>query len=208
MKREEIKAIFADATDEQIDKIMNINGADVEKFKTKVTNLENDAKANKEAMDKLSTELEALKTSGASDAEYKAKYEALVAENDAKQKQAEADRIAKEKADNVASRFATVVGDKEFSHDAIKSAYLAKFGEALEDKAYEGKSDADIFHALTKDDASAFKGVVVTKLAGGANRGGATSKYASRDEIIAIKDGTTRRAEMLAHPQFFPELTN
>ena len=41
MKREEIKAIFADATDEQLDKIMSINGADVEKYKSKVTALEN-----------------------------------------------------------------------------------------------------------------------------------------------------------------------
>ena len=167
MKRDEIKAIFADATDEQIDKVMSINGADVEKYKSKVTALETEAKEKKEAFDKLTTEFDALKQAGASDAEYKAKYEALVAENDAKAKQAEAEKIAKEKADNIANRFNAVVGDKEFSHDAIKSAYLAKFTEALADKANEGKSDADIFHALTKDDAVAFKGVKAVKLAGG-----------------------------------------
>ena len=79
MKREEIKAIFTDATDEQLDKIMSINGADVEKYKSKVTALETEAKEKKEAFDKLTTEFNALKQSGASDAEYKAKYEALVA---------------------------------------------------------------------------------------------------------------------------------
>ena len=41
MKREEIKAIFADATDEQLDKVMSIKGADVEKYKNKVASLEN-----------------------------------------------------------------------------------------------------------------------------------------------------------------------
>ena len=167
MKREEIKAIFADATDEQIDKIMSMHGADLEKVKAKVTALEADVKDKKDAFDKLSTELDALKTAGASDAEYKAKYEALVAENDAKQKQEEADRIAKEKAENIANRFSAVLGDKKFSHDAIKDAYLAKFTNALAEKENEGKSDADIFHALTKDDSTAFMGVTVTKLAGG-----------------------------------------
>ena len=84
MKREEIKAIFPDATDEQLDKIMSMHGADVEKYKGKVTALEADVKTQKEAVGKLTTDFEALKASGASDAEYKAKYEALVAENDAK----------------------------------------------------------------------------------------------------------------------------
>lgn len=193
MKREEIKAIFADATDEQIDKIMNLHGTDVEKYKGKVTALEADAKTKKEAFDKLSTEFEALKTAGASDAEYKAKYEALVAENDAKAKQAEAERLAKEKADNIANRFTAVIGDKQFSHDAIKAAYLDKFTKALEDKAYEGKSDTDIFHALTKDDAEAFKGVTTVRLAGGANRGNAGKAYSSKAEILAITDRTERR---------------
>ena len=31
MKREEIKSIFADATDEQLKTVMDLNGADVEK---------------------------------------------------------------------------------------------------------------------------------------------------------------------------------
>ncbi len=202
MKREEIKAIFADATDEQLDKIMSINGADVEKYKSKVTALEANAKESKVAFDKLTTEFDALKQAGASDAEYKAKYEALVAENEAKAKRAEAEKIAKEKADNIANRFNAVVGDKEFSHDAIKSAYLAKFTEALADKANEGKSDADIFHALTKDDAVAFKGVTAVKLAGGS---AATSgkTYSSKEEIMKIKDATERQNAIRDNAQLF-----
>ena len=167
MKREEIKAIFADATDEQLKAIMDLNGSDVEKAKSKVTALEAELKEKKADFEKLNTEFEALKTANASGEDWKAKFEALQAENDAKAKQAEADRILAEKAEALNKRFETVVGDKKFSHDAIKADYLKKFGEAIELDENKSKSDADIFHELTKDDASAFAGVQAVKLAGG-----------------------------------------
>lgn len=167
MKREEIKAIFPDASDEQLKSVLDINGADVEKVKAKVTDLENKAKENKEAFDKLNTEFEALKTANASGEDWKAKFEALKADNDAKEKQAEADRILAEKNENINNRFSAVLGEKKFSHEAIKADYLKKFTEALELKENQGRSDADIFHELTKDDKTAFEGVTAIKLAGG-----------------------------------------
>lgn len=170
MKREELKAI-AELTDEQLDKIMAINGADVEKVKSKVTALEADLKQAKEANDKINTEFEALKSSNAGAEEYKSKYEALVAENEAKAKQAEADRIAKEKAESLDKRFDAVVGEKKFSHEAIRADYRRKFENALADKENEGKSDADVFHALSKDDATAFTGVTAVRLQGGRSMG-------------------------------------
>ena len=171
MKREEIKTILPESTDEQLKSIMDLNGADVEKAKSKATALEAELKDKKADFDKLNGELEALKASNASGEEWKTKYEAIVAENEAKAKQAEADRILKEKQENVLNRFNAVVGDKKFSHDAVKADYLKKFGDALENKDFEGKSDADVFHALTKDDASAFVGVTPVKLAGGTPQG-------------------------------------
>lgn len=206
MKREEIKAIFPDATDEQLSKILDINGADVEKVKAKVTALEADIKDKKDAFDKLNTEFESLKSSNAGAEEYKSKYEALVAENAAKEKQAEADRILAEKNENIKNRFSTVLGEKKFNHEAIKAEYLKKFTEALDLKENQGRSDADIFHELTKDDGAAFTGVTTVRLAGGTQRG--SSKYNSKEEIMSIKDGATRRAEMMANPQFFPELNS
>lgn len=166
MKREELKQI-AELTDEQLDKIMAINGADVEKVKAKVAALEADLKEAKETADKINTEFEALKSSNAGAEEYKAKYEALVAENEAKAKQAEAERVARENAESLNKRFDAVVGDKKFSHDAIRADYRRKFENALADKENEGKSDADVFHSLVKDDASAFTGVTAVKLQGG-----------------------------------------
>lgn len=206
MKREELKQIAPELTDEQVDKIMAANGADVEKGKAKVTALEAELKTAKETIDKTSTEFEALKATNASAEEYKSKYEALVAENEAKAKQAEADRIAKEKAEGLDKRFETVVGDKKFSHEAIRADYRRRFENALADKENEGKSDADIFHALTKDDATAFTGVMAVKLQGGRPMGTVAGKYNSREEIIGIKDVKTRQSEMLAHPHLFPEI--
>ncbi len=207
MKREEIKAIFSDATDEQLKAVLDLNGADIEKAKGKAAALDAELKEKKDALESLTNEFNALKDSNASAEDWKTKFEALQAENLAKEKQAEADRILKEKQDNIANRFNTVLGDKQFSHDAIRNSYLQRFGDALESKDYEGKSDADIFHDLTKDDAAAFKGVQVVQLKGGNNKGFG-GKYNSKEEIMAIKDGVTRRNEMAAHPQFFPELNN
>ena len=182
MKREELKQI-AELTDEQLDKIMAINGADVEKVKAKVTALEADLKEAKETIDKTNTEFEALKSSNASAEEYKTKYEALVADNEAKEKQAEADRILAEKNADIEKRFAECVGDKKFSHDAIKASYLKKFAEALESEEYKGKGDVDIFHALTKDDKNAFEGVTAVKLQGG-RPAGTGNGYSSVKEIM------------------------
>ena len=171
MKREEIKAIIPEITPEQLDSIMGINGSDIEKAKAKVTALEAELKDKKEAFDNLNTEFNTLKAQNASGEDWKAKFEALYADNLAKEKQAEADRIAKEKADSITSRFTAVLGEKQFSHDAIKADYLKKFGEALDNKDNAAKSDADIFHELTKDDTAAFKGITTVKLAGGTDKG-------------------------------------
>ena len=184
MKREEIKNIFPDATDEQVKSVMDLNGKEVEKNKK----LETELKERNEQLEKLNTEFEALKSSNAGAEEYKTKYEALVAENEAKAKQAEADRIAKEKTESLDKRFDAVVGDKKFSHDAIRADYRKKFENALAEKENEGKSDADIFHALSKDDATAFTGVTAVRLQGGRPQGVGGKQYATKAEIMAIKN--------------------
>ena len=183
MKREEVKAIFTDATDEQLKAVMDLNGADVEKAKSKVTALEAELKEKKEDFDKLNTEFEALKTANASGEDWKAKFEALQAENVAKEKQAEADRILAEKNADIEKRFNECVGDKKFSHDAIKADYLKKFGEALELEENKSLSDEQVFHNLVKDDAAAFTGVTAVKLAGGRPTGTGNG-YSSVKEIM------------------------
>jgi FtsZ-binding cell division protein ZapB len=203
MKREEIKAIFPDITDEQLDKVMALHGAEIEKTKAKVTALETELKEKKEAFDNLNTEFETLKTSNASGEEWQKKYEALKADIDAKEKQAEAERIVKEKQDVILKRFDAVMNGKEFNHDAIKAEYLKRFGEAIELDENKAKSDADIFHELTKDDASAFKGVTAVRLAGGTNRNIGGTVYNSKADIMKIKDATARQKAIEENPTLF-----
>lgn len=156
---------------EVAEKIFAERSKEIEADKAKREKLETELKEKKESLDNLSKEFEDLKSSNASAEEYKTKYEALVADNEAKAKQAEADRILAEKTENINKRFEAVVGEKKFSHNAIKADYLKKFGEALELEENKSLSDEQVFHNLIKDDKNAFTGVTAVKLAGGTPQG-------------------------------------
>lgn len=108
---------------EVAEKIFAERSKEIEADKVKKEKLENELKESKESLDTVNKEFEALKSSNAGAEEYKSKYEALVAENDAKAKKAEADRILAEKNADIEKRFAECVGDKKFNHEAIKADY-------------------------------------------------------------------------------------
>ena len=151
----------------------------------------------------LEDEVSRLNENANGNEDVKKELEALKAKIDADAKQAEADRISREKAESDERLFNEAVGEKKFSHDAIKSHYFNLFRQDLAKEENKGKSAVDILHNLTKDDANAFTGVTAVKLQGGRPSG---TSGKTRDEIMAIKDGNTRRAEMLAHAHLFPEL--
>ena len=151
----------------------------------------------------LEDEVTRLNENANGNEDVKKELEALKAKIDADAKQAEAERISREKAESDERLFNEAVGEKKFSHDAIKSHYFNLFRQDLAKEENKGKSAVDILHNLTKDDATAFTGVTAVKLAGGRPSG---TSGKTRDEIMAIKDGNTRRAEMLANAHLFPEL--
>lgn len=151
----------------------------------------------------LEDEVTRLNENANGNEDVKKELEALKAKIDADAKQAEADRISREKAESDERLFNEALGEKKFSHDAIKSYYFNLFRQDLAKEENKGKSAVDILHNLTKDDATAFTGVTAVKLAGGRPSG---TSGKTRDEIMAIKDGNTRRAEMLANAHLFPEL--
>lgn len=188
---------------ETAEKIFAERSKEIEADKAKREKLETELKESKTSLENLNAEFETLKSSNAGAEEYKSKYEALVAENEAKAKQAEADRILAEKTENINKRFEAVLGDKKFNHDAIKADYLKKFGEAIELEENKSKSDADIFHELTKDDATAFTGVTAVKLVGGAHKSVSSKTYASKEDIMAIKDRAERRQAIAENPTLF-----
>lgn len=158
---------------EVAEKIFAERGKEIAAEKTKREELEAKLSERDGSLAKITEELNTLKENNADAKEWQTKFENLTQEIAEKEAQAAADREAKEKADNIASRFKAVLGEmkKEFSHSAIEADYLKKFGEALDVAENQGKSDADIFHALTKDDGTAFKGVSAFKLEGGPNKG-------------------------------------
>lgn len=190
---------------EVAEKIFAERSKEIEADKAKREAVETKLKEAEKSLESLTTEIETLKASGKNAEEIQAKLDALIAENEAKAKQAEADRILAEKTENINKRFEAVVGEKTFSHNAIKADYLKKFGEAIELEDNKSLSDEQIFHNLIKDDATAFTGVTAVKLQGGKPSG---TSGKTRDEIMAIKDGATRRAEMVANAHLFPEMNN
>lgn len=169
----------------------------------------------KKSIESLNAEFEKLKAENADGAEWKKKFETLQAETAEKARKAEEDRILNEKNirnheyfDNALKAIGKTADDWNGGDNGRFTAegYYKKFVEAIESEENAGKSHKDVLHNLVKNDQNAFKGVTVAKLAGGTPRG--NSRFNSREEIIAIKDGATRRAEMLNNPQYFPELNN
>lgn len=162
MKREDVKAIFAEATDEQLEKIMALHGSDVEKYKGEAATLKNEAAEKKKAFDLLRGELERLKESNAGAADYKKKFEDLQRDIAEKEKAAAQKQAAEERAAEISRRYNAAAVDKsgkplKWRHDAIKADYLHKFTEALADDAYKGKSDNEILSELIRDDGGAIE---------------------------------------------------
>ena len=131
----------------------------------------------------LEDEVARLNENANGNEDVKKELEALKAKIDADAKQAEADRISREKAESDERLFNEAVGEKKFSHDAIKSHYFNLFRQDLAKEENKGKSAVDILHNLTKDDATAFTGVTAVKLQGG-RPVGTGSGYSSVKDIM------------------------
>jgi uncharacterized protein YigA (DUF484 family) len=119
----------------------------------------------------LEDEVTRLNENANGNEDVKKELEALKAKIDADAKQAEAERISREKAESDERLFNEAVGEKKFSHDAVKSHYFNLFRQDLAKEENKGKSAVDILHNLTKDDATAFTGVTAVKLQGGRPQG-------------------------------------
>lgn len=149
MTRKELEALGLEK--EAIDKIMKINGDDIENAKTKssgdVTALTADKKALEMQLETIKQEkVELEKLSGDTEA-----YKIKVAELEKK----EADRLALEtklKEDGeLLAKIAESVKEKEFINEFTKNAIVGEVKTKLTDKAYVGKSINDILEEVTKD---------------------------------------------------------
>ena len=144
MKREELKAIIEGITDEQLEKVLNLNSSDVEKVKGK---LQPELEGLKQQLHEAKETIDILEAG-------KGDTEKLRAELD-KYRAAEETWAAKEKAAAeqaaLTERFQAAKGDRVFSHEYIERGVMEDFAKALADAANTGKGDAELFDALTRD---------------------------------------------------------
>lgn len=200
--KEILTQLFGDAVTDDTMKQFNVELAKKFVAKADFNAKVEEVKTLKGEKKTLEDEVTRLNENANGNEDVKKELEALKAKIDADAKQAEAERISKEKAESDERLFNEAVGEKKFSHDAVKSHYFNLFRQDLAKEENKGKSAVDILHNLTKDDATAFTGVTAVKLQGGTPLGNGT-KYTSKADIMAIKDRTERRNAIAQNLELF-----
>ena len=147
MKREDISKIFEGATDAQISALLDINSRDIGRAKADGEKLQTELTAAQDALKKANDTITQLEA-------HKGDVEKLQSEID-RYRQADADRAEAERQAaaraELEERFNAVTGDRKFIHEFVRKGVMEDFGKALADRANRGKSDAEVFSALTKD---------------------------------------------------------
>lgn len=143
MKREELTA--AGLTDEQVDKVMKLNGDDINREKAKYSDYD-DLKAQ---LEKANATIEGWKD-----------YDAIKA--DVAKYQQEAENAKKEAAAKVQqledkARVKDFTSSKKFVNELTRDAINAQLYDAMNDAANKGKSLDDLLKALTDGKTDIFK---------------------------------------------------
>lgn len=151
MKREDIKKIFPDATEEQLKGLLDINTADIGKAKGEFEAVKTDLEKANGTLKEYETTIADLKKSAEGNEDFKKKFEDL--EQRIADEKTEAEKKAKEEAEEAeySNRFKTVVGEQKWRDALTEKAVYAEFKTALQDEANKGKGDKDILAALTQD---------------------------------------------------------
>ena len=143
MKREELTA--AGLTDEQIDKVMKLNGDDINREKAKYSDYDD----VKKQLEKANATIEGWKD-----------YDAIKA--DVAKYQQEAENARKEAAEKVQqledkARVKDFTSGKKFVNELTRDAINAQLYDAMNDAANKGKSLDDLLKALTDGKTDIFK---------------------------------------------------
>jgi hypothetical protein len=198
LTRKSLKAMGL--TDEQVDSIIEMHTDTVDGLKADVTKYRADA----EKLPGVQKELDDLKAKG--DDGWKDKHDKLKSEYEKYKGDVEskAARTAKEAAVRAFFESKGITG---------KNLDIAMRGIRSDLDGYEldGEKikDTKTLEDLVKGD---YAGLVITTSTSGAHtanppasNGGGTGK--TREEILGIKDGTARRAEMMKNTHLFPEIS-
>ena len=143
MKREELTA--AGLTDEQIEKVMKLNGDDINREKAKFSDYDD----IKKQLEKANATIEGWKDYDAIKADV-AKYQ-QEAENAKKEAAAKVQQL------ELQAKIKDFTGNKKFVNDLTRDAINAQLEKALNDDANKGKSLDDLLKALTDGKTDIFK---------------------------------------------------
>ena len=143
MKREELTA--AGLTDEQVDKVMKLNGDDINREKAKYSDYDD----TKKQLEKATAPIDGMKDYDAVKADV-AKYQ-QEAEN------AKKEAAAKVRQLELQAKVKDFTSGKKFVNDLTRDAINAQLYDALNDDANKGKSLDDLLKALTDGKTDIFK---------------------------------------------------
>lgn len=152
MKREQVTKIFKDATDEQINAILDVNSGDIGKakgdFDTQKTQLEEAQKTIKS----YETQLDELKNTLANGENFKEKFELLQKKIEDEKAEAEKVRKEQEAETEFTNRFNALLSENtKFVNDLTKDGVYRQFKDAIANPENKGKGDKEIYEMLTKD---------------------------------------------------------
>lgn len=151
MKRDEVRKIIPEITDEQLNKLMDMNSADIGKAKADYDKVKSDLEKANADITTYQQKISDLEESVTSGEDFKKKFEDL--KKEIEDERAETKRKADEAAEEAAlsERFKTVVGENKWRDELTEKAVYSEFKNSLKDEANKGKGDKDILEALTKD---------------------------------------------------------
>lgn len=160
MTREDIKKHFPEATDEQINELLNINSRDIGKHKKTAEDAAAELKTAKDTIADLEKNAKDAAALQKTIDEYKAADEKRQA--DAKAAAERAERLNRfEKAHGEASK------DRKWLNDFTRDGIFAQFEKALTEDTNKGKSDIDIYKGLINDEKGVKPGLFEAQVTGG-----------------------------------------
>ena len=169
MTREDIKKHFPEATDEQINAVLDINSKDIGKHKTAAETAAADLKKANDTIAEMEKNAKDATALQKTIDEYKAADEKRQA--DAKAAAERAERLGRfDKAHAEAGK------DRKWLNDFTRDGIFAQFEKALTDDANKGKSDVQIYNSIINDDKGVKPGLFEAQVNGGmGGMGGAPS---------------------------------
>lgn len=147
MTRNDILKLFPEATKEQVDALLDIHSADIGQAKRDVDQLRADLKAQQDAVTTANATIAEMEKSKGDVAALQKQIDDYKAADEARRK-AEAAAQAR---NALLARMDAALKGREFLFPRLKDMIADDFEKALADPANTGKSDGEIFEALTRD---------------------------------------------------------